>query len=206
MIGQRGNAVKHRELYPTFCDNLYGKRIWKRMDVCICVTESLLYSRNYHNIVNQIYLNKFFFFFFKKRVPVVAHRITNPTSIHEDAGLILALLSGLRIQHCCELWHRSRTWLRSWLLWLWCRLAAVVPIQLLAWELTYAVGVALKNKQKQKERKKKKKKGREKQKSYGPGEDKRGVEKWFRERQKARMKEENQTNWNDRKRTKGGAV
>lgn len=24
-----------------FCDNLYGKRIWKRMDVCICVTESL---------------------------------------------------------------------------------------------------------------------------------------------------------------------
>ena len=25
----------------------------------------------------------------------------------------LALLSGLRIQHCCELWCRSQTWLRS---------------------------------------------------------------------------------------------
>ena len=25
----------------------------------------------------------------------------------------LALLSGLRIQHCCELWCRSKTWLGS---------------------------------------------------------------------------------------------
>ena len=32
------------------------------------------------------------------------------------------------------------------LLWLWCRLAAVVPIRPLAWELPYAVGVALKKK------------------------------------------------------------
>ena len=30
------------------------------------------------------------------------------------------------------------------LLWLWRRLAAIVPIQPLAWELPYAVGVALK--------------------------------------------------------------
>ena len=30
------------------------------------------------------------------------------------------------------------------LLWLWCRLAAVAPIQPLAWELPYAMGVALK--------------------------------------------------------------
>ena len=28
--------------------------------------------------------------------------VTNPTGIQEDAGLVLALLSGLRIQHCCE--------------------------------------------------------------------------------------------------------
>ena len=27
----------------------------KKMDVCICITE---YSRNYHNIVNQLYFNK----------------------------------------------------------------------------------------------------------------------------------------------------
>ena len=36
------------------------------------------------------------------------------------------------------------------LLWLWRRLAAVAPIQPLAWELPYAMGVSLKNKPKQK--------------------------------------------------------
>ena len=34
------------------------------------------------------------------------------------------------------------------LLWLWCRLAAVAPIQLLAWELSYATGAALKREKK----------------------------------------------------------
>ena len=32
----------HGELYPIFCDNLYGKRIWKRMDVFSWIIESLL--------------------------------------------------------------------------------------------------------------------------------------------------------------------
>ena len=36
------------------------------------------------------------------------------------------------------------------LLWLWCRPAAVVPIRPLAWELPYALGVALKSKKKKK--------------------------------------------------------
>ena len=31
----------YRELYPVFCDNLYGKRTWKRMVMCMCLTESL---------------------------------------------------------------------------------------------------------------------------------------------------------------------
>ena len=31
------------------------------------------------------------------------------------------------------------------LLWLWCRLAAIAPIQPLAWELPYAMDAALKN-------------------------------------------------------------
>ena len=53
-----GPALEHRELYPIFCDHLCGKRICKRMDVCICITESLLYSRKYHNLVNQLYFNK----------------------------------------------------------------------------------------------------------------------------------------------------
>ena len=34
------------------------------------------------------------------------------------------------------------------LLWLWCRPAAVAPIQLLAWKLPYAKGTALKRKKK----------------------------------------------------------
>ena len=41
------------------------------------------------------------------------------------------------------------------LLWLWCRPTAIAPIRPLAWELLYAMGVALKNKQqktKQKQR------------------------------------------------------
>jgi len=37
----------------------------------------------------------------------------NLTSIHEDAGLIPALLSGLRIQGCCKLWCRLQTWFGS---------------------------------------------------------------------------------------------
>ena len=44
---------------------------------------TLLYSRNWHNIVNQIYFNF--------GVPVVAQWLTNPTRIHEVAGSIPGL-------------------------------------------------------------------------------------------------------------------
>jgi len=40
---------------------------------------------------------------------------TNLTSIHEDEGSILGLLSGLRIQRCHELWCRTQMWLRSFI-------------------------------------------------------------------------------------------
>ena len=33
--------MEHRELYPTVCDNLHGKRIWKGVDVCTCIVESI---------------------------------------------------------------------------------------------------------------------------------------------------------------------
>ena len=62
----------------------------------------------------------------------------------------LALLRVLRIWHCCELLCRSQTWLRFGLLWLWHSLAAVAPIQPLAWELPYAMDMALKKKKKKK--------------------------------------------------------
>jgi len=47
------------------------------------------------------------------RVPNVAQWVKNPTSIHEDVGLILASLSGLRIRRCRELWCRLQMWLGS---------------------------------------------------------------------------------------------
>ena len=50
---------------------------------------------------------------------------TNPTSNHEDVGLIRGLAQSVRDLE---------------LLWLWCRLAAAALIRPLAWELAYAVG------------------------------------------------------------------
>ena len=78
---------------------------------------------------------------------------TNPASIHEDAGLIpLALLRGLRIHCCHELWYRSQIRLQSCVAMAGHRPAAVAPIWPLAWELPHATDVALKAKKKKKKR------------------------------------------------------
>ena len=53
----------------------------------------------------------------------------------------LALFGGSRMWRFHELWCRSQTGLGPALLWLWYRPAATA----LAWEPSYAVGVALKN-------------------------------------------------------------
>lgn len=58
-IGQQGPAVKHRGFYAIFCDNVYGDRIWKRIEVCLCIPESLWCTADiYHNIVTQVYFSK----------------------------------------------------------------------------------------------------------------------------------------------------
>ena len=37
---QQGPPIQCRELYSIFCNNLYGKRIWKIMHICMYITES----------------------------------------------------------------------------------------------------------------------------------------------------------------------
>ena len=66
------------------------------------------------------------------------------TSIPEDVGLTLVLLSGLRVWRCPELWRRSRHDSDPALLWLSCRLAATASVQPLAWELPCAMSAVLK--------------------------------------------------------------
>ena len=69
-------------------------------------------------------------------VPIVAKRLANPTSIHEDACLIPGLSQ----------WVKDPE-----LLWLW--QAATALIRLLAWEPPYASGVAPKRPKKKKKKK-----------------------------------------------------
>ena len=68
------------------------------------------------------------------------HRLveTNLTRNREVAVRSLALLGGLGIQHCSELWCRLQTQLGSDVV--------VALIQPLAWEPLYAMGVDLKSK------------------------------------------------------------
>ena len=72
----------------------------------------------------------------------------------------LALLSGVRIWCCCELWCGLQCGLDLVLLWLWHGPVAAALIRPLAWEPPYVMGAALEKKKKK--RKKKKNGGREK--------------------------------------------
>ena len=70
----------------------------------------------------------------------------------------LASLSALRIRCAvsCAVGHRRGS--DPTLLWLWRRLVATDLIQPLAWELSYAAGIALKSKKKKKKKRKRKRK------------------------------------------------
>ena len=62
-------------------------------------------------------------------VPIVAQQKRIQLGTMKLRIQSLALLSGLRIRRCCELW---------------CKSAAVAPVRPLAWEPPYAAGAALK--------------------------------------------------------------
>ena len=79
---------------------------------------------------------------------MVAQWLTNPTSIVEDSSSVPGLpqwFKGSGIAMSCG--HRRGLDLA--LLWLWCRLAAVAPIQPLTWEPPCAAGGALKETKRQ---------------------------------------------------------
>ena len=60
-IGQWGPNAQYRELCPVSWDRTLWRMLWEKEHICIsiyiydCVT--LLYSRKWHNIVNQLYFN-----------------------------------------------------------------------------------------------------------------------------------------------------
>ena len=67
----------------------------------------------------------------------------------------LALLSGLRILCCLSCGVGRRCGSDPPLLWLWFRLPAAALTQPLAWELSYALGVALRRQEGRREKKRK---------------------------------------------------
>ena len=59
--------------------------------------------------LNKLYLQVIILELKLQGVPFVAQWLTNPTRSHKVVVWSLALLSGLRIQRCREMWYRLQT-------------------------------------------------------------------------------------------------
>ena len=84
----------------------------------------------------------------------MAQWVTNPTSMHEDVGLIPGLAQGVKgssVASSCSVGCRHGP--EPEFLWLWLRLAAVSLIQPVAWEHPYTACVVIKSKQTNKQTK-----------------------------------------------------
>ena len=54
VIGQQGPVIQNRELYPSLCDDLCGKRVWKRTDIYTCLSEPLSCTAETITFVNPL--------------------------------------------------------------------------------------------------------------------------------------------------------
>ena len=69
-------------------------------------------GRNYGTAIGKTTVDPFYIKY-GLRVPIVAQQKQIQLASMRSQVQSLVSLSGLRIQHCCELWCRSQTWLRS---------------------------------------------------------------------------------------------
>ena len=134
------------------CHRLWCRsQMWLRSDVAVALVQAGSCSSNSSPYAVVVAIRR------KKRKKEKKKQLPEVPVLEQQKWILLgtmrfqvqslALLSGLRISSVTMSCGVGCTCSSDpALLWLWCRLAAVVPIRPLAWEPPYAAGVALKSK------------------------------------------------------------
>ena len=90
----------------SFCDIIMAKALTTLSHVlCVCVKLFMRHSSDIAHITSKLTL---------WGVPVMVQRKQLQLVSMTIRIQCLALFSGLRIQHCCELWWRLQMWLGPW--------------------------------------------------------------------------------------------